>query len=390
MSRGDGRQVVVVGGGVIGGAAAWAFARRGWRVTLVERGAFGSEASSAAGGMLCPGAEVWDRPEHAAMFAASGRIHRAWTLELEDMSRLPVRFHAVGFLRLADTPEEAARLSDEVSSRPLAYPDLRPSFVDGADLRHAEPALAEGSPGALRFDSDALLNPVELMQALAVSLRRTGCRILEHVPAQGLIETGGRVRGVHTAEGDVEGDLTVLAAGAWSSPLLKPWLSMPLAPYKGQLMAVRAETLAVRHMVGGPATVLPRMDGTFTVGVTLEAVGFDKRPTVRALHDIYARAVATVPALETAAFERTWVGLRPGTPDEYPYLGAVPGLDGLLVGAGHFTYGVFLAPLTAEILLALAEGERPPIDLSLYRPDRFAGARTGTSHREEAHPGRSA
>ena len=375
----DRPSLVVVGGGVIGGAVALAFLDRGWRVVVVDKGAFGQEASAAAGGMLCPGAEVWDRAAHAEIFAASGALHRPWTESLEARTGIAVRYIPSGLLRLAGSEAEAEALRRDAAARETPYPALRPLYLDREAVRAEAPAVAEDTAGGLLFASDAQLEPACLLRALRLALARAGGRLLEGVSALSLIEHGGRIAGVGTVAGAILGDLTVVAAGAWSTALLGPWLEMPVVPHKGQRFSVRAEGVTLRPMLGPQSLVLPRPGGVFVLGATVERVGFDKTPTARAIGDLFAASAAAVPALAGAAFGATWAGLRPATPDEMPYLGAVPGLMGVLVATGHFTYGIFLAPLTARIVLALAEGEAAPVDLSPFRPERHAhgpGVRT--------------
>jgi glycine oxidase len=105
-------------------------------------------------------------------------------------------------------------------------------------------------------------------------------------------------------------------------------------------------------------------------GSTEEHVGFDKRTTQEAVAELARFACDLVPALAGAAIERTWAGLRPGTPDELPYLGPLPGLDNAWVAAGHFRSGLQLSPGTAVAMASLICGERPPLDLGPFSVDR--------------------
>jgi glycine oxidase len=116
---------------------------------------------------------------------------------------------------------------------------------------------------------------------------------------------------------------------------------------------------------------VPRTDGKVLAGSTEEDAGFDARPTAGGIEGLLRFAVAVMPALADATPERCWAGLRPGSPDGMPFLGPVPGVEGLFVAAGHFRAGIQLSPATAEIMAALLLGRTPPLpadDFRLGRP----------------------
>ena len=148
----------------------------------------------------------------------------------------------------------------------------------------------------------------------------------------------------------------MLAAGAWSGPLAAAsGIALPVEPWRGQMLAFDAPARPLRHMVFcGELVLIPRPHGPLVVGTTLEKVGFDARVTLAGLHQILARADRIVPGLGDLPLVRTWAGLRPGTPDRLPYLGPVPGWDGLYAATGHGRKGIILAPITAELMARLS------------------------------------
>jgi glycine oxidase len=100
-------------------------------------------------------------------------------------------------------------------------------------------------------------------------------------------------------------------------------------------------------------------------------VGFDKANTEDGVAGLLQFAHQLIPSWQSATVERSWAGLRPSTPDGLPYLGLVPGLRNAFVSAGHFRSGIYLSPATAVVMSALIRGEKPPVDLSAFRIDRF-------------------
>jgi glycine oxidase len=171
--------------------------------------------------------------------------------------------------------------------------------------------------------------------------------------------------------GAADAGLVVLAAGAWSAGIAG--LPRPLAvrPVKGQMAALRPAKMPIRHVVGGRgAYCVPRDDGRVVVGATVEDVGFDERVDPAAVGELIGAAAAAVPALARAPVDSRWSGLRPGTADDLPVLGEDPDLAGLLYATGHYRNGILLAPLTADIVAALARGDDPPVDTTPFSPAR--------------------
>jgi glycine oxidase len=147
---------------------------------------------------------------------------------------------------------------------------------------------------------------------------------------------------------------------------------VPVRPVAGEMLAIAVPRDAMRAVVRlGHRYLVPRGDGRLLVGATVEARGFDARVTAAGLHDLLDAALAVAPALASFAVVETWAGLRPGSHDGRPYLGATA-LDGYVVASGHFRNGILLAPITARLIAGLViDG-----DASALAP--FAPSRTGT------------
>ena len=381
---------IVVGGGLIGCLAARALADDGRRVTVFERGAeLGRKASTAAAGMLSPqmewaedllveGAHDLARRTDAMLdlgIAARGRWPAfAAALEAETGRRLHYRDE--GTLVVALTDVEAAEL--EARARTQRRRGLRAEWLEPGRVQDLEPGISGGAVGALYIPDDRQVDPLPLMAAAGEALAaRAGVRIETGMTVRAILSAGGRVRGVAIEGGSAgeggtaEAELVVLAAGAWSAGVAG--LPRPLAvrPVKGQMAALRPAAMPIRHVVGGRgAYCVPRDDGRIVVGATVEDAGFDERVDPAAVEALIRAAAAAVPALAAAPVESRWSGLRPGTGDDLPILGEDPELAGLLYATGHYRNGILLAPLTAEIVAALARGENPPVDTTPFSPVR--------------------
>jgi glycine/D-amino acid oxidase-like deaminating enzyme len=147
---------------------------------------------------------------------------------------------------------------------------------------------------------------------------------------------------------------------------------MPMRPIKGQMVCfVMPSRELLKHVVRAPEVYLiPRSDGRLLVGATVEDVGFDKRTVPETIQGLRRAALALLPALENARVLEDWAGLRPGTPDNLPILGATP-TPGYFVATGHFRDGILLAPATARVMGQLITDRAPECDLSPFSVDRF-------------------
>jgi glycine oxidase len=218
------------------------------------------------------------------------------------------------------------------------------------------------------------VNNRRLCDAVVASLETRGVPFRLGRPAYGLLRQGPAVSGVRLAGGDVvEAGAVCLSAGAWSGGLAGLPRPLPVEPRRGQMLALRAPVGVFRHNVFSASTYLvPRMDGSVFVGATVERVGFDKRVTADGVASLLAGARRIAPALGSAELLETWAGLRPGTPDDLPILGADPEAPNLFYATGHFRNGVLLAPVTAQIALDGLTGTPISVPLDPFRPDRFA------------------
>ena len=127
----------------------------------------------------------------------------------------------------------------------------------------------------------------------------------------------------------------------------------------------------LKHVIRAPeAYLIPRTDGRLLVGATVEEAGFDKRTDIPTIQRLHRAALALLPELRNAKILEDWAGLRPGTPDALPILGATS-TPGYYVATGHFRDGILLSPITAEVMTAIIEGRIPEYDLCPFSPARF-------------------
>lgn len=362
--------VAIIGGGVIGSACAWALARAGVSVTLYERGRLGSEASGASAGILAPLAES-AHPGPFAELAMAG-LH-AFAEEIDaivEESGIDPEYRRCGVIRLAQAERDAAALRQAADWQSNQSLGLR--WIDAQDLLSIEPALAP-SFGALYSADEGMVRPPLLVRALATAAARHGARIHEHVEIVGPATTGGRVTGVQLGSGVVKSAGTILlAGGAWSTALAgSAATSVPVRPVKGQYAMLSIVPRPLRHVVfAGEGYLVPRVDGTLYAGATQEDAGYDRRVTLDGLATVLELARGILPVLRDAEVIGSGAGLRPGSADGLPIIGAAPGIEGLYLATGHYRNGVLMSLITARLIADLILGREPSISLAPYSPMR--------------------
>lgn len=359
---------LVIGGGIIGLMTARALARRGFRVTVVDRGRVGAEASMAAGGILCP-LYPWRLPEPMQQLTAMAMRGYPDTIRILEAEAN----HKIGIRRTGLLVLDAEELSQAEAW--ASRWDISHRRVTASEVSRIAPALH--SPGeALYLPDMSNVYSADLIHALQVAGPAKGIRILEKTGVQDLaIDADGGAH-VETDDGWLAADRVVIAGGAWSGLLTERLgARLPVRPVRGQIVEYPAGLADLSVMLLHRRRYLvPRPGGELLVGSTLEEAGFDQSTTESARHSLQSAADSLLPILEGVAPGRHWAGLRPAAPDQMPYIGPWPGPaqtgGRLYLNTGHFQNGILLAPISADVLAAQMTGEQPPVDTDPYRVDR--------------------
>jgi len=209
---------------------------------------------------------------------------------------------------------------------------------------------------AIHFPDDHRVNNERLSIAAGIAARRAGVVVRERTRASAIRARSGRVSGVVTDDGAIATPVVVNAAGAWAGQVGLPVgvRELSVFPVRGQMLVLRGPPGALAlPLYSRHAYLVPRLDGRVLLGSTRERAGFDKRVTMGAAAALLGAAAAVAPGLAGLSVERTYAGLRPGTPDELPILGAARDLPGLFCAAGLYRSGILLAPATAAALADL-------------------------------------
>ncbi len=346
--------VIIVGGGIIGLSLSIALRKRGAKVLIVERREPGREASSAAGGMLVDC--LLETPSVLQPLAtASAQMYPEFAHELEVESGMKVDLRDQGTILLL--PEGDAGQNDTLSPTRLA--ELELALANGVNM-HTASYLKERS-----------VDPRALTAAALKTAKNRGVDFSsgDHVTAINLSDD--HVSGVTTNKTTFLAEKVVNCAGAWSGQLGPQ--PIPTRPVRGQMLCLAMPSRDfLKHVIRAPkAYLIPRSDGRLLVGATVEEAGFDKRTDPSTIQRLHHAALELVPKLRDARILEDWAGLRPGTPDALPILGATS-TPGYFVATGHFRDGILLAPITAHVMAQVISGEKPAHDLSAFSLQRFS------------------
>jgi glycine oxidase len=402
--------VIVVGGGVIGTAAAWRAARLGRTVTLIDPGdrdpVTGDQASLVAAGMLGPVSEsVFGERDLLNLNLHAVRRFPAFNAELEQAAGQSTGLRTEGTLSVAYDSDDLAALDRLTDFRHSL--GLKAERLNARECRKLEPFLTPGVTGGVLAAGDLSVDNRRYLAALRVAARAAGVRFVrgsvdsvDRVPghAAGIrVRAGGgpnpTAHGVESHRDQYAGQV-VIAAGHGTSRIngLPDQVRRAIRPVKGQVLRLRHPkglppilTRTVRAVVQGRDIYLvPRENGELVVGATQEERG-DRNVTAGAVHDLLRDAITAAPAVSELIFAEASAGLRPGTSDNGPIVGVISEngsaecefpptghpRNGLVIAAGHFRNGILLSAVTADAVTALL-GDRPPDEVwKPFSPRRF-------------------
>ncbi|GLY71641.1 glycine oxidase ThiO [Amycolatopsis taiwanensis] len=359
-------QVAVVGGGVIGLSVAWRAAAAGHQVRLIDPTP-GRGASWVAGGMLAPISEAWPG-EEAALLLGEESLRRwpGFAAELAADGGDPALVSA-GTLMVALDQGDAGQLG--VLAEYLDSVHRAVERVTSRQLRALEPGLA-GVRAGLLVPGDLSVDNRKLLNSLRAAAQRRGVVFVGETATE--IDQGR----VTTASGVLGCDVVVIAAGAHSAKL-HPALSGAVRPLKGEILRLRARRLSlpppthtVRAVVEGrPIYLVPREGGELVLGATQYEAGFDETVTARGVRELLEGAEQIFPSVGEYELVETAAGVRSASVDTLPFIGELE--PGVLAATGHHRNGLLMAPVTADAVVALLAGDKPPAEAEAARPDRL-------------------
>jgi glycine/D-amino acid oxidase-like deaminating enzyme len=365
------RQVVVIGGGIIGTTAAALLAEAGAAVTLVEATAVGAGASGRNSGVIQHPFDPVLLPLHADTLVRYRRL-----AESEPGFVFPAE--RSGILLLTDDLGAGA---DRAEALAREFPELAPELLAADALAAAEPTLSAGW-SAVRLATGYPVVPDAATRAMAATALRAGATFRVGRGARPVVEEG-RAAGVTLDDGAfLAADAVLVAGGPWSAEIIgrdPPWpavgrtwgvtvqVELPATPHHVLEEGV-VHTINLPGGIAGSLFSLVPVNSVATIGSTFLTEEPDPSELAPLLLE---RAAAFVPGLADVDVGSGIVRIcaRPQSVDGYPFIGQVPGVDGLFTCAGHGPWGMSTGPASAALVVDLILGREDRVPAEL-RSDR--------------------
>jgi glycine/D-amino acid oxidase-like deaminating enzyme len=411
--------VIVIGGGIIGTSTAYYLARRGVRVTLLEKGEIGGEQSSRNWGFI---RRQGRDPAEIGLAARANTLYAGLEAEIGQ----PFGWVRGGNLRVAED-DAKMRQYREWFAETDAGRTLGTRLVDPIEIRELVPGMRGEWTGGMYTALDGHADPDRVTIAMAAAATRAGAAIDTGVTVLGIETTNGQVSGVRTTTGPRSAGTVVSAAGIWTARLLRPLgIRIPLRWVRGTVsatqplprvtdLAVWTPGVAFRQSVDG--RVILGLSGASDFDITLDSLkdlglflpnyrknwrlfrfhvgrmllddvrrrlpGGDKPdpftwdrvseppPNPAKVARTQTAFAALFPDLPTPVIQRSWAGYMDATPDGLPVIGPADQLAGLYIAGGFSGHGFGLGPAVGQAVAELVTDGRASLDLSGLRPERF-------------------
>jgi len=356
--------VIVIGGGIIGLSLAWRLSRSGAQVLGIDRREPGQEASHAGGGMIADLDPVLPA-ELSELARRSAQLYPSFVSELASEAGRAIDLRENGVIAFEQHP-----IAESEGIR----------AITAAEALALEPSLSIPPDPAYTMRERAV-DPRDLVAALLSALHQRAVEIVSGETVAKILTTHGHASGVLTERASYAAPLVVNCAGAWAAQIAGA--KLPTLPVKGHMVALafpdelamdpaeREEKRVLRHVLRSRwCYIIPRSNGRYVVGSTVEPAGFDKSLNSYRVKRLQEAAARLIPAFAEAKIAEAWTGLRPGTPDNLPLLGAT-GIPGYFAATGHYRDGILLTPVTAEVMCALLLEGKTLLPLDRFSPQRF-------------------
>lgn len=413
------KEVIIIGGGIIGLSSAFYLQDAGYKVTVLDTTDMQQGCSYGNAGYVCPSHFVplatpgiikqglkwmlnakspfYVQPRLSGELISWGlKFMKSATKEHVERSAIPLRdiallskqlyeswaqlpgmdfaYEPKGMLELFQTAENAHHAEHTLKDALALGLDTR--LLNKAELQAMEPGADIDAIGALYFAGDAQLYPNKLMQCLLNWLQQKGVRLIGSQEVTGFITEGKVLKGVKTANQQYPADHVVLAAGVWSSAVAKQLnLRLPMVGGRGYSVTYEDAPYKVHHSIilSEARVAISPMDGNkIRFGGTMEITGVNAPPRMQRVQGILESVKRYFPAYDIPmpAADKVWYGYRPCSADGLPYIGNVQPYTNLTIATGHSMLGISLGAGTGKLVSELVQGVPASMDITPFHPQR--------------------
>lgn len=369
--------IAVIGGGIVGASAAYHLAKAGVKTILVDGSQVG-KATSAGAGIVAPGASLRPLPAFFELAKPAVAYYPQLAADLESLNEADCGYEVCGKLMVAETADKAKLFPELKALFEQRRANGMPNLDDITDITPAEakqmlPILGN-MEAAMYISGAARVDGSTMRAALTNAAEKLGARVIRG--EANLEMQAGKVSGIYADEGSVPVDAVVVAAGAWTNHVLEPAeFKLAINPQKGQIVHIKMPGQDTSRWPilgwGGSQYQLSFGPDRVVCGATREFdSGYDTRITPAGVKHVLDEQLRLCPGLADGTLAEVRVGLRPYSDDALPFIGAVPGIDNLIVGSGHGPSGLQLGPYSGLLAAELAQGKQPSANIDSFRLDR--------------------
>lgn len=381
------KDVVVIGGGIMGAAIAYYGSKAGLQITVLEKNEIASGTSSRCDGNILA---IDKDPGFDSQMSLKSQelVH-----ELSESLTLPFEYRNPGSILVCESDEEMEAAQKWVTQQQEA--GLSFKMLDRTDLRHESKYFADDLYGGLECKTDSTVNPYMLTFSMLHDAKKMGAEVYTHTEVRAIRRDANGQFHLETNQGVITANKVVNAAGIWAPKIGEMVdVEVPIYPRKGHIIvASRQETVGVRKVMefgyliskfGGERIVdeltekygvalvfEPTESQNFLLGSSREFVGFDTTVNYRVLEVMARRILRFYPKIADMTIIRSYAGLRPWTEDHLPIISAVDEVPNYFVAAGHEGDGISLAAITGKVVSELVSGIETTIPTDPVRLDRF-------------------
>ncbi|MCY8235323.1 NAD(P)/FAD-dependent oxidoreductase [Priestia endophytica] len=381
------RDVVVIGGGIIGSSIAYYCSKSGLDVTVLEKNELASGTTSKCDGNIL--AIDKDPGFDSQMSLKSQQL----VYELNDELEIPFEYRNPGSILVCENDMEMEAAQKWVQQQQEAGLDFR--MLDREDLRNESSYFADDLPGGLECRTDSIINPYMLTYSMIQRAKQFGARIHTNTEVKNLYRNREHQFIIETNKETFTANKVVNACGVWA-PFIGEMLDVDISikPRKGHvIVASRQQPVGLRNVMefgyliskfGGERKVDPLTDKygialvfeptqsqNFLIGSSRQFNGYDTKVDYEIIKNIARRALRFYPKIANMTVIRTYAGLRPWTADHLPIISQVEEMPGFYIAAGHEGDGISLAAITGKLIEEMINETHTSIPIDPLRYNRF-------------------
>lgn len=412
------KKIAIIGGGVVGLSSAYYLSELGYQVTVVSDDDQHKGCSYGNAGMIVPSHFIplaapgmvmlglkwllrndspfyikprfskdlmswgWKFYKAATLAHVQNAMHvlkgmnmesRNLYLQLAEEESLDFSLQTQGLFMLCKTSH--ALKEESIVAEQARGLGMNAETLSAAELMSMESGVEMDVAGGVYFPMDAYMVPGLFMSGMRMLLEQRGVTFVSE-KVTGLDMKGSRITALQMTADILRADEFIVAAGAWSSGLLKALkVNIPMQGGKGYSIMVDQPPVYPRicALLSEARVSVTPMDGAIRFGGTMELNGTDRTVNSKRVGGIYKSIPQYYPQFKNTDFQRSdvWVGLRPCSPDGLPYIGRFRHYDNLVAATGHSMMGMSLGPVTGKLVSQVVSGEKPDIDIAILNPDRY-------------------